>query len=104
LNNNKLINEKLIGAFRWSVLPLTAGIQGSRKLFFVFIMRDVTRKRVWWVAETYWECQTDAFRLATSLALSVLMLPWNFLGRTLRSTTLTGRPFKWRWHVFACRR
>jgi len=25
LNNNKLINEKLICAFRWSVLPLTLG-------------------------------------------------------------------------------
>jgi len=31
LNNNKLINEKLICAFRWSVLPSIMKMHGPKK-------------------------------------------------------------------------
>jgi len=39
LNNNKLINEKLICAFRWSVLPSIMKMQGPKNKIILLMIK-----------------------------------------------------------------
>jgi len=42
LNNNKLINEKLICAFRWSVLPSIMKMHGPKNKIVVSVLWALT--------------------------------------------------------------
>jgi len=41
LNNNKLINEKLICAFRWSVLPSIMKMHGPKNKIDLIFLKNV---------------------------------------------------------------